>query len=868
MRKTFLFLALVVWMLFSPLAVHSTEEEDINAFLKGLSERLNSHDINGYLGFFAENLKREERQRIQDLADGLAFEAVAFFKSHVQELNTLGFRVFLQVLYQSEYSVVLETWRVRLRKLTNRWSIREKTVIGSHRNLFKVKIPSQRIERAISVEIRHVDVRVHFKDALVFYDNIPDLETALLVIGEGHVRFAPSSPRERHQLELTYNRDVLDDSIEYAYLRFSQSFFEDNITIVRDEADVSEVSERDLRRAASLFRKLYMRSFTIENSLTGELLSFLPKGEEAIIEFEGKKRGNLAYIYSPFAEEEINLYQWKDKRIINLYSPKSVQEKKMMFVAFDKLFDIENYKIDIHFDPEESYISGRAKIHVKSNVHNLDGIKLKFNPGFEVLRINDEEGHELFFSRDRLRKLLYVYFHNAFPRDETGSVEIFYRGQLVPEEMNEDVISRYPFQESYAITQSKYQTHLYTRSSFWYPAPSDEDYFKARLRIIVPPGYSCIASGKLVERSQVDSLDDIKDLEKLGSSEFVFVTDKPIKYLAFIVGEFNKINEIPEPLFLQYYRSEGVPSSGWDMFTVTSDIYNFYSDKFGPFPFEKLCIVHRLWSQGGGHSPPSFIVLNELPRLPGRRRLNTNKSPVDLSRWREYFLAHEIAHQWWGQGLSWRSYQDQWISEGLAQFASILYLREKYGQGAYNQIIKNFSKWTEKKSKWGPITLGSRISYIDFEAYQAIVYDKSALVLNLMMDLLGKDVFFQGMREFFARFRYSSARTSDFFRTMEEISGQKLKPFFDRWFYSVELPKIKVTKKVQKKGAGYRLNIEVVQQEGVFVFPLWLEWQRDGTKIRKKFVIDKLHSEFDVDLDYKPTKIKINPNKAVPGEFD
>ena len=72
----------------------------------------------------------------------------------------------------------------------------------------------------------------------------------------------------------------------------------------------------------------------------------------------------------------------------------------------------------------------------------------------------------------------------------------------------------------------------------------------------------------------------------------------------------------------------------------------------------------------------------------------------------------------------------------------------------------------------------------------------------------------------------------------------------------------------QAKGSGYRLNIEVVQQEGVFVFPLWLEWQRDGTKIQKKFVIDKLHSEFDVDLDYKPTKIKINPNKAVPGEFD
>ena len=77
------------------------------------------------------------------------------------------------------------------------------------------------------------------------------------------------------------------------------------------------------------------------------------------------------------------------------------------------VFDIENYEIDIHFNPKESYLSGKAKIYVKPNVQNLDGIKLKFNPSLEILRINDEDGHELFFSRDRLRKFLYIYFHNS-----------------------------------------------------------------------------------------------------------------------------------------------------------------------------------------------------------------------------------------------------------------------------------------------------------------------------------------------------------------------------------------------------------------------------------------------------------------------
>ncbi len=868
MRKVLLLLTLIVYLSFCPPSMNSAEEGTIDIFLQQLSSRFMDGEINEYLEFFADNLKEEERQRIQELNSMVQLEKVSFFKVHTQELGRLGFRVFLQALYQSSYSIILETWRVRLREVNDQWSIREKSLVGTHRNLYKVRIPGEKVERAQSVEITHMDIQVRFKDALVFYDNIPNKETALLVLVNGKVHFYPSSQREKHQLELTYKHDTLDDSIEYAYLRFSQSFFDNNIKIVRDETDDSVVSHRDRNRAGSLFRKLYRRSFTIENSLTGELLSFLPKGEEAIIEFEGKSKGNLAYIYSPFAEEEVNLFQWKKSRIINLYSPRVDQEQKMMFVSFDRLFDIENYEIDIHFNPKESYLSGKAKIYVKPNVQNLDGIKLKFNSSFEILRINDEEGHQLFFSRDRLRKFLYVYFHNSMPREKIGKVEIFYRGKLVPEELTEDVISRQPFQESYVLSNSKYQTHLYTRSSFWYPAPSDEDYFKARLRIIIPPGYSVVANGRLVERSKVDSLDDVNDLEKLGSSVFVFVMEKPLKYMAFIVGEFIKTNEISKPLPLSYFRATGVRSLSWDLFKAASDIYDFYKNNFGAYPFEKLCIVHRFWSQGGGHSPPSFIVLNELPRVPGRRRLEMKKSPVDLTRWREYFLAHEIAHQWWGQGVSWRSYQDQWISEGLAQFAAVLFLREKYGQDAYRQILKKFSRWTEKKSKWGPITLGSRISYNDFEAYQAIVYNKTALVLNMLMDLLGEDVFFRGVQEFFSRFKYSTARTNDFFRVLEEVSGQDLESFFESWFYSVKLPKIKAIHEVRRRDNGYHLNIQVVQQEGLFVFPLWVEWQKDKNKIRKKMVINKAISEFDFVLDYKPSKVIINPNKAVPGDFD
>jgi aminopeptidase N len=217
--------------------------------------------------------------------------------------------------------------------------------------------------------------------------------------------------------------------------------------------------------------------------------------------------------------------------------------------------------------------------------------------------------------------------------------------------------------------------------------------------------------------------------------------------------------------------------------------------------------------------------------------------------------------------VSWGTYHDQWLSEGLAQFASVLYLREKYGEETYSQIMKKFSSWTRKKSEWGSIMMGSRISYGDFEAYQAIVYNKAALVLNMLKDLLGEDVFFQALREFFDRYKYSAPRSKEFFDTFEEISGADLDIFFESWFESYRLPEVKVTHFVERADSGFRLKLNVVQLKGTFDFPLWIEWEENGERIREKVRVDKAVSEFVFEREKKPDDIKINRDDWVPGKF-
>jgi len=857
---------LISFLIFSMITLSIAEEQSVDEFISQMKNALEQKNIPAYLDCFSSKIRKIEEELINTIFDVSEMDSVAVFKAYKKIETQDDATLFVKILFQNSYSVVIEAWGLALEKMDGRWQVKEKKVTGNINNLYRLKIPSERVERVRLIEIKHVDIKITFEDAIIFYDNIPAHETALLILGKGHLFFSPSSPLEKHQLELIYKENILQDRLKYAYLRFSDSFFKDNIKIIREDDKENLVTQADKNIAYSLFVKYYSRSFTVKNSLNGGLLSFLPKGNRALFEFEGRKIGELTYIFSPFAEEEINLYQWKKERVINLYTPSVDKNEKRLFISFGQKFDVSNYQIDIAFNPEKFYFSGKAKVEVESKIDSLSALKFKLNSNLEILRITDEDKNELFYTKDDFRKTLYIYFLHLPSRNKKASIEIYYRGKIEPPELTADVISLAQYDITYKRSRTD-KSFLYSQSSYWYPVPPDEDYFTARVKIIVPPEYSVISSGKLIEQSELKGLEKVEEIEKTGFSVNVFETKKPVKYLSFIVGKFKKIKETSAPLPLEYFCTSNVDSKNNDIFEQAKDILEFYESRFGPYPFEKLSIVRRVWFSSGGHSPPSFIVLNELPRFPEEIRLIRRSSPVDLSHWKEYFLAHEIAHQWWGQGVAWDSYHDHWISEGLAQFSAVLYLREKYGERAFSNILKKFSRWIEKKSEWGPITMGSRISYFDFEAYQSIIYNKTSLVLNMLKDFLGEDLFFKGIKEFFMLNRYRAASTNDFYKTIIETSGRDLKPFFKNWFESYHLPEVKVSKTVEKRAEGFLLNLKITQQKELFVFPLWIEWMENGNKVKKKLIIDRKVKDFSFELRTKPDKIKVNPDHAVPGKF-
>jgi hypothetical protein len=846
----------------------SPPRESPAAFVGRLQALLRDGPLEAYLGAFQPDLRPAERNRIGLFFHDLEMTTVSLRSAGVQDGTDGSSRVFVQAFFENDHAALIESWTLRLEPRDGGWTVAKLEVTGAMSRMYKIHIPADRAVRARHVEVRHADVRFTFTNAAVFYDNLPNVDTALVVIGRGRISFTPSDANEQHQLQLLYKRDRIEADVESLYLRCAPGLFGSNIAVEADPAGKA-VTAAERSRAASVFARNYPRSYTIESSIDGSLLSFLPQGDEAVFEFKARRLGEMVYVYFPFSGDEVSLYDHGKDRMICMYSPDDTAggSQKRLFLSFAEKFDVTHYTLDLTLNPASHYLSARARIEVVPKVDLLDSLKFRLNPDLEILKIEDAAGRDLFYTLDKVRQTLYIYFLSTPATRVPTSIEIFYRGRAAPAIPTTDVISQAGSGEKIRV-RPRYETAFYTHAGFWYPCPAEEDYFPARLTVMVPPEYRCVAVGELVAQGREEDLDNVAALDKAGNAVYTFVSRAPVKYLSFIVGKFLLKKERPQPVPISTYVSTEILDSRPALVDQAADIIDFYSRLFGPYPYQKLAIVLRLWPVFGGHSPASFIVLNEVPWVGDSGFPLSLDTPVDLSSWDEYFLAHEIGHQWWGQGVSFDSYKDQWLSEGLAQFAAACYLRHRYGEDAFAAILKKFARWTEKKSFRGPIIMGSRLSYFDFKAYQAIVYDKAALVLFMLQDLIGREAFETGLKAFFESHKYGTARTAEFVAALEAASGRDLREFVRGWFYSWELPDVRSTWTATPVAEGVRVDVRVTQVKGRFVFPLWIEWTRGRESGRTLVVIEDATQTASFTLPAKPDRIRINPDRAVPGKFD
>jgi hypothetical protein len=832
-----------------------------------LKEALESRDVGTYLSLCAPQIREEENSALKSYFEDSNLEKVlVFYAGESQDKNGLN-RAFFQVLFQSRYSALIEVWQISYERSPGGILIHKRKVSGSLRNLYRLSFPGQGSVSARNIQLIQKDLRVSFTEGQIFFDNLPEVDTAVIIVGRGQVHFEPSDGIERNQLIRRYKKPYFEETLESVYVRGSENYFKNNLSY--SPAKLPELSlrpEAAKNQVYSIFVRSYARSFTVENSLTGELLTFLPQSDETVVEIKTANKGEFTYVYSPFAEEEISFFDRTRNRLINSYSPQEEGQKRL-YIRFGQQFEINNYQLEVNYRPENHLMAASAELLLTSLTETLNSCQLRLNPDLEILKIEDSQGRELFYSRDRLRRYLYVYLVERIPRDESFWLRIFYRGKIVPPPPQSDVSFQQAIEDRRILVPVS-DSFLFAQSSEWYPAPVREKYVAFKLRIIVPDGYYCLAGGRLLEQYSVKDAETITELANLGSSIYVYESQVPVKYISFFIARLNPEKAIENGIVIKHFTTQDWRYPEKRVLAEAHDILNKFQQFFGPYPYQELVVVQRHWHTYGGHASPGLVILDSLPVSRGPEIINaTLRSPVDLSFWPEYYLAHEIAHQWWGHGITWTSYRDNWLTEGLAQFSTIMYLKEKYGLKDFQQILKRIAKPVRKKSSLGPIILGIRLSHMDFYGYQSIIYNKAALVLLMLKDWLGEEVFFRSLQEFYQDFRFKAVGTSDFRRTMERVSGQDLSQFFRDWFYSERLPDVRINKKILQTDSTSKLELTVRQLQKPMVIPLTVVLETDSLKTQHLLLIDSAVQTFELKFSGRFKRIVINPGDRVPGKF-
>jgi hypothetical protein len=821
-------------LLVSTPAGAQAQADPVVVIVERLAATLNAHDRDGFTALFAPPVPRAVIDRYaSDLITPTAVRTVV----RERERGPLegappgdGFSLVVEIFVETAGRARILTAGMAIRRPPGgaiaSWRIVAAEALSSVEGLFKLRLNTARAFTAKNLEIISDDFSLALPSGDVFLIDCDEGVTGVVLMGRGEIRFAPAPASERGQLRIFAGTDTLATPFEYAFVRISPNDFRE--LIAESSLVAGEPQPRLLRRAQEIFLKESAKSFSVDlQDLSRDDWYLLPPADDFLAEVRTGRFDTLTYTRSSAQAEDISLFRREDRRTISLYPSVAKLAARGRFYSDDALreYDVLDYSVEAVIVPERLAIDARARLAIRVRSTSLTTLMLRLAEDLEVTAVTSVEHGRLLFLRLRNQNSILINLPRTLQQDADLTLVIAYAGRLTPQDLDVDTVQvRADGQEGTAPESALEPSVLLSNRSYWYPQNPVPDYTTATIRIAVPPTYRVVASGEPQPPSDIA----MRDLLVVPNSRtFSFRANQPLRYLAAIVSRLTQVAEgsvvitgLPAAnadvdriaLSIEAHRSQ--QSRGRAMLKPAEDILRFYAGVIGDAPYASATVAMLENDLPGGHSPGYFAVINSPSPAAA---ITWRNDPAMFDGFPEFFLAHELAHQWWGQAVGWKNYHEQWISEGFAQYFAALYAQKARGERTFVDMLRQFRRWALSESDQGPVHLGYRLGHLKSEprVFRALVYNKGAAVLHMLRRLLGDEAFFGGLRRFYMDRRYQKAGTEDFERAMEVESGRTLDRFFERWIYGTEVPRVTYSSTIAEQSVTVRF-----EQRGNLIFDL------------------------------------------------
>jgi hypothetical protein len=711
-----------------------------------------------------------------------------------------------------------------------------------------------------------------------FFTEVNGKVTGAVFKGEGHLHITPPTPQERHNLSIVYHTEEFDEDFDRVVLRFTDSTAAELRKAATGKGEGSGDFAKEADEQRSFLRKRTAGSNAgggypsywhyingnLDLRLLEDVLSPAPGGF-FYAAIHGHKFSRLFFQVDPYGvagldPEEVSLQNWDITNNTMTYPlafhlAAEIANGTASGNEHNSPYQIDSEDIDISIQ-KTGVLSSTATVVVRADQDGLAVVPLNLYPTLRASKVETEKGEALDFVQEpkELDWDFGVVLAHPLKKGETATLKVTYAGK--------DAIYFYGGGNYFPAARDN-----------WYPSSSHGfgDYATYHMLFHFPKGLQLIATGTKVHES-TDG----------GITTSEWKTETPLAVVGFNLGELvSKENKFPYPtggsLVLDAYANKDLTddfmhivnsgSGGMGTLSTLPMLTNelsqattasqLYTNYFGQLPFPQVSLTQQTACSSGA-SWPMLVYLPLCGFLDDTQRHTLLGGSTYYDIYWKVVTPNEIAHQWWGQTVGFRSYRDQWMSQGFANTSATLYLQTTRQMEPFNVYWQQQLKALTWKNDFGnrpidigPVTMGYRINNprIGWNTYDTLINSKGSYILHMIRMMMwspndGDAKFKAMMQDFVASHRLQTATTEDFKAMVEKhmdggmnLDGNaKMDWFFNEYVYGTELPAYHFDGDVTQKADGtsslhFKLVQSGVSADFKMPVPIYIEFA-DGRLMR------------------------------------